>query len=67
MSKNLPVVGIACDVIKNGLHQFHGAGEKYINAVLDDFCRLNCCRIVDSNLNSIFFERFICDYLKNIA
>ena len=33
MSKNLPIVGIACDVIKNGLHQFHGAGEKYINAV----------------------------------
>ena len=33
MSKNLPIVGIACDVIKTGLHQFHGAGEKYINAV----------------------------------
>ena len=33
MSKILPIVGIACDVIKNGLHQFHGAGEKYINAV----------------------------------
>ncbi len=33
MSKSLPLVGIACDVIANGLHQFHGAGEKYINAV----------------------------------
>ena len=33
MNKQLPTIGIACDVIKNGLHQFHGAGEKYINAV----------------------------------
>lgn len=33
MPKSLPLVGIACDVIANGLHQFHGAGEKYINAV----------------------------------
>lgn len=33
MPKSLPLVGIACDVIANGPHQFHGAGEKYINAV----------------------------------
>ena len=33
MNKPLPTIGIGCDVIKNGLHQFHGAGEKYINAV----------------------------------
>lgn len=33
MAQSLPIIGIACDVIKNGLHQFHGAGEKYINAV----------------------------------
>jgi putative glutamine amidotransferase len=33
MAQTLPKIGIACDVIKNGLHQFHGAGEKYINAV----------------------------------
>ena len=33
MPSALPIVGIACDVITAGLHQFHGAGEKYINAV----------------------------------
>lgn len=33
MSQRLPVIGIPCDVFANGLHPFHGAGEKYINAV----------------------------------
>ncbi|MDG0968333.1 MAG: gamma-glutamyl-gamma-aminobutyrate hydrolase family protein [Porticoccaceae bacterium] len=33
MLNTLPIVGIACDVISNGPHQFHGAGEKYINAL----------------------------------
>ena len=33
MFNTLPIVGIACDVISNGPHQFHGAGEKYINAL----------------------------------
>ncbi|AWB57350.1 MAG: putative glutamine amidotransferase [Cognaticolwellia sp.] len=28
-----PVIGIVCDVIKNGLNGFHGVGEKYINAI----------------------------------
>ena len=28
-----PVIGIVCDVIKNGANGFHGAGEKYINAI----------------------------------
>lgn len=28
-----PIIGIPCDVINNGLHPFHGVGEKYINAV----------------------------------
>lgn len=28
-----PIVGIPCDVIRNGMHPFHGVGEKYINAV----------------------------------
>lgn len=28
-----PVVGVVCDVIKNGVNGFHGAGEKYINAI----------------------------------
>ena len=28
-----PIIGIVCDVIKNGVNSFHGAGEKYINAV----------------------------------
>lgn len=29
----LPIVGISCDISRNGLHAFHGVGEKYINAV----------------------------------
>ena len=33
MGKSLPKVGIVCDVIQFGLNQFHGAGEKYINAI----------------------------------
>jgi len=33
LSKKLPLVGIPCDVIQNGLHSFQGIGEKYINAV----------------------------------
>ena len=33
MSKLLPKIGIVCDVIQFGLNQFHGVGEKYINAV----------------------------------
>jgi len=32
MNTALPLVGIPCDVIRNGLHGFQGAGEKYINA-----------------------------------
>jgi len=28
-----PVVGVVCDVIKYGANGFHGAGEKYINAI----------------------------------
>jgi putative glutamine amidotransferase len=32
MSKTLPVVGIACDVMTSGMHPMHGVGEKYINA-----------------------------------
>jgi len=28
-----PVIGIVCDVIKYGANSFHGAGEKYINAI----------------------------------
>ncbi len=28
-----PIVGVPCDVTRNGLHAFHGVGEKYINAV----------------------------------
>ena len=28
-----PVIGIVCDVIKNGVNGFHGVGEKYINAI----------------------------------
>ncbi len=31
--QRFPIVGIPCDVIQNGLHPFHGVGEKYINAV----------------------------------
>lgn len=34
MSRNpYPLVGIPCDVIRSGMHPFHGVGEKYINAV----------------------------------
>lgn len=33
MNFKKPVVGIVCDVIKNGANGFHGAGEKYINAI----------------------------------
>lgn len=33
MNFKKPVVGIVCDVIKNGANAFHGAGEKYINAI----------------------------------
>jgi len=33
MNKLLPKIGIVCDVIQFGLNQFHGVGEKYINAV----------------------------------
>lgn len=33
MNLKKPVVGIVCDVIKYGVNSFHGAGEKYINAV----------------------------------
>jgi putative glutamine amidotransferase len=33
MSGKKPIIGIPCDVTTNGLHPFHGAGEKYINAV----------------------------------
>ena len=32
-SNRYPVVGIPCDVIRNGISPFHGVGEKYINAV----------------------------------
>lgn len=32
MSKTLPVVGIACDVMTSGMHPVHAVGEKYINA-----------------------------------
>ncbi len=32
-SKQYPIVGIPCDISRNGLHAFHGVGEKYINAV----------------------------------
>jgi len=28
-----PIIGVVCDVIKNGANSFHGAGEKYINAI----------------------------------
>ncbi len=31
--RRYPIVGIPCDVIKNGLNPFHGVGEKYINAI----------------------------------
>ena len=33
MGKSLPIIGVVCDVIQFGLNQFHGAGEKYINAI----------------------------------
>lgn len=33
MKQDLPKIGIVCDVIQSGLNKFHGAGEKYINAV----------------------------------
>lgn len=33
MGSPKPIVGIPCDVTINGLHPFHGAGEKYINAI----------------------------------
>ncbi len=33
MRLNKPVVGVVCDVIKYGANSFHGAGEKYINAI----------------------------------
>jgi putative glutamine amidotransferase len=33
MNFKKPVIGIVCDVIKNGANGFHGAGEKYINAI----------------------------------
>lgn len=32
-SNKIPLVGIPCDISRNGLHAFHGVGEKYINAV----------------------------------
>lgn len=33
ISNNHLLVGIPCDISRNGLHAFHGVGEKYINAV----------------------------------
>jgi len=41
-SSRYPIVGIPCDVIRNGMHPFHGVGEKYINAVANgaDACPL---------------------------
>ena len=33
MAGHWPVVGIPCDVVMQGLHPFHGSGEKYINAL----------------------------------
>ncbi|WOH36720.1 gamma-glutamyl-gamma-aminobutyrate hydrolase family protein [Thalassotalea fonticola] len=33
MNLTKPVVGVVCDVIKYGANGFHGAGEKYINAL----------------------------------
>lgn len=33
MQLNKPIIGVVCDVIKYGANSFHGAGEKYINAI----------------------------------
>lgn len=33
MAEHWPVVSIPCDVVMQGLHPFHGSGEKYINAL----------------------------------
>ena len=33
MRFNKPIVGVVCDVIRYGANGFHGAGEKYINAI----------------------------------